>query len=158
MGRGDALFMNPQILFEYSNRGVDRHRGVHEHLPVRRESQVIAETRKELVDLDVGLVNYYIVPFSSSDCFGPKANRVNGRCTLVLGDEIKPRRVRRPNERSYPMIETLRQIRLSPRFAVVQHQPELVALVSRTLLGAVGDVTSIGRIERGRVAGGIVGG
>ena len=44
------------------------------------------------------------------------------------------------------------------RLAVVQHQAEAVALVSRALLGAVGDVLAIGRIERRRVAGGIVGG
>src|SRR5579864_3012466 len=56
------------------------------------------------------------------------------------------------------MIKVLRQILLLPRFAVVEHQAETVALVSRTLLGAVGDVAAIGRIERRRVAGGIVGG
>ena len=56
------------------------------------------------------------------------------------------------------MLETLRQVFLLARLPVVQHQPETVALVSRTLLGAVGDVAAIGRIERRRVAGGIVGG
>src|ERR1022692_2480802 len=56
------------------------------------------------------------------------------------------------------MIETLRYILLHARLAVVQHQAEAVALVSRTLLSAVGDVAVIGRIERRRVAGGIVGG
>src|ERR1017187_743327 len=56
------------------------------------------------------------------------------------------------------MIETLRYILLLARLAVVQHQAEAVALVARTLLGAVGDVAAIGRIERRRVAGGIVGG
>ena len=47
---------------------------------------------------------------------------------------------------------------LLPRLPVVKHQPEPVTLISRTLLGAVGDVLAIGRIERSRVAGGIVGG
>src|ERR1700692_1535694 len=56
------------------------------------------------------------------------------------------------------MIEALCQTLLLSGLAVVQHQPEAVALVSRTLLGAVGDVVAIGRIERRRVAGGIVGG
>src|ERR1039457_2344555 len=56
------------------------------------------------------------------------------------------------------MIEALRYILLHARLAVVQYQAEAVALVSRTLLGAVGDVAAIGRIERRRVAGGIVGG
>src|ERR1035437_3316990 len=56
------------------------------------------------------------------------------------------------------MIETLRYIILRARLAVVEHQSEAGALVSRTLLGAVGDVAAIGRIERCRVAGGIVGG
>ena len=56
------------------------------------------------------------------------------------------------------MIQVLCQILLLARLPVVQHQPEAVALVSRTLLGAVGDVAAIGRIERRRVAGGIVGG
>src|ERR1039457_703285 len=56
------------------------------------------------------------------------------------------------------MIETLRYILLLARLAVVQHQAEAVALVSRTLLGAGGGVRAIGRIERRRVAGGIVGG
>src|ERR1017187_11002475 len=56
------------------------------------------------------------------------------------------------------MIETLRYILPLACLAVVQHQAEAVALVSRTLLGAVGDVAAIGRIEWRRVAGGIVGG
>src|ERR1017187_5270564 len=56
------------------------------------------------------------------------------------------------------MIETLRYILLLARLAVVQHEAEAVALVSRTLLGAVGDVAAIGGIERRGVAGGIVGG
>src|SRR5205807_2517802 len=47
---------------------------------------------------------------------------------------------------------------LLARVPVVEHQAEAVALVSRTLLGAVGDVAAIGGIERRRVAGGIVGG
>src|ERR1700722_13330957 len=56
------------------------------------------------------------------------------------------------------MIEVLRQVLLLAGLAVIQHQAEAVALVSRTLLGAIGDVLAVGRIERGRVAGGIVGG
>src|ERR1019366_7330612 len=56
------------------------------------------------------------------------------------------------------MIEILRHILLLACLAVVEHQPEAVALVSRTMLGAVGDVLAIGRIERRRIAGGIVGG
>src|ERR1700688_2718664 len=55
------------------------------------------------------------------------------------------------------MIEVFGCISLLASLAVVEHQPEAVALVSRTLLGAVGDVTAIGRVERRRVAGRIVG-
>src|SRR6266446_5071432 len=56
------------------------------------------------------------------------------------------------------MIKALGQILLLSRLAVIQHQPKAVALVSRTLLGAVGDVAAVGGIERRRVAGGILGG
>src|SRR5579864_858063 len=76
----------------------------------------------------------------------------------ALPGEINPLRVFGPNKRSHPTIEVLSQILLLPRLAVVEHQAEAVALVSRTLLGAVGDVASIGRIERRRVAGRIIGG
>src|ERR1700686_2968393 len=55
------------------------------------------------------------------------------------------------------MIEVFGCISLLAGLAVVEHESEAVALVSRTLLGAVGDVAAIGRIERGRVAGGIIG-
>src|SRR5580692_4926188 len=82
---------------------------------------------------------------------------VNRRLALIFGGQIKFV-FSGPAKRSHPMIPILRQVSLLPRLAVVQHQPETVALVSRTLLGAVGDVASIGRIERRRVAGRIVGG
>src|SRR5208282_3488826 len=41
--------------------------------------------------------------------------------------------------------------------AVVQHQAEAVGLIPRTLLGAVGYVAAVGRVERGRVARRVVG-
>jgi len=82
---------------------------------------------------------------------------VNWRLALIFAgeDNLMPPS---PAERPHPMIEISRHILFLPRLAVVQHQPEAVALVSRTLLGAVGDVLAIGRIERSRVAGGMVGG
>src|ERR1035441_9796687 len=86
------------------------------------------------------------------------ANFVKWRLSFVLGGEIKLGGIRCPDEASDPVVKILREIFLLPRLAVVQHQPEAIALVSRTLLGAVGDVLAIGRIERRRVAGGIVGG
>src|ERR1035437_4525674 len=86
------------------------------------------------------------------------ANFVKWRLSFVLGGEIKLGGIRCPDEASDPVVKILREIFLLPRLAVVQPQPEAIALVSRTLLGAVGDVAAIGRIERRRVAGGIVGG
>src|ERR1035441_3312614 len=86
------------------------------------------------------------------------ANFVKWRLSFVLGGEIKLGGIRCPDEASDPVVKILREIFLLPRLAGVQHQPEAIALVSRTLLGAVGDVLAIGRIERRRVAGGIVGG
>src|SRR3984893_12582514 len=77
---------------------------------------------------------------------------------FVLRAEIDRLGIGRPCKRSNPMVKVLRQILLLAGLAVVQHQAEAVALVSRTLLGAVGDVVTIGRIERCRVAGRIVGG
>src|SRR5258708_26818755 len=74
----------------------------------------------------------------------------------MLRTEVDRLRVRSPDERSNPMIETLRYIFFLPRLTVIQHQPEAVALVSRTLLGAVCDVLAIRRIQRRRVAGWIV--
>src|ERR1035441_10016916 len=82
--------------------------------------------------------------------------RINRSLALILGVEINARRIRRPGEGTDPSIEVFRQIPLLSRLAVVQHQPKAVALVSRTLLDAVGDVLAIGRIERSRVASGIV--
>src|SRR5580693_3590628 len=82
----------------------------------------------------------------------------NALCIRVLGNIEDGLGIWRPCKRLNPVVSVLRQTRLLARLAVVQHQPEAVALVSRTLLGAVGDVAAIGRIERRRVAGGIVGG
>src|ERR1700678_3608147 len=76
----------------------------------------------------------------------------------ILRGKKYPEGIRCPCKRSYPTIPILGEIPLLSRLAVIEHQAEAVALVSRTLLGAVGDVTAIGRIERRRVAGGIVGG
>src|SRR5579872_6185877 len=56
------------------------------------------------------------------------------------------------------MIKVLGQIFLLAGFAVVEHEAEAVTFVSGALLSAVGDVLPIGRVERRRVAGGIVGG
>src|ERR1700722_11301 len=77
--------------------------------------------------------------------------------TLFFRGKVNSFRISSPNIRTHPTIEILREILLLFRLAVVQHQAEAVALVSRTLLGAVGDVAAIGRIERRRVAGGSVG-
>src|SRR6266849_5870545 len=82
---------------------------------------------------------------------------VNRRLALIFGGEDNLVSSS-PTERSHPAIKILRHIPLLSRLPVIQHQPEAVALVSRTLLGAVGDVVTIGRIERCRVAGGIVDG
>src|SRR5579871_249512 len=56
------------------------------------------------------------------------------------------------------MIKILRQVLLLSCLAVVEHEAEAVALISRTLLGAVGDVAPVGRIKRRSIARGIVGG
>src|SRR5579864_3971523 len=120
--------------------------------------------------------NYVIVVSVSYDDFSIKAvgfgiaidsncliegavnrERDDGRVVLPLMRKIDSLRIRRPHERANPRVELFRQILLLPRLAVVQHQLEAVALVSRTLLGAVGDVAAIGRIERRRVAGRIFG-
>src|SRR5258708_11958447 len=77
---------------------------------------------------------------------------------FVFCSEVDGLGIGRPGKRSNPVIEILCQILLLSRLAVVEHQAEAVALVSRALLGAVGDAAAIGRIERRRVAGGIVGG
>src|ERR1035438_5887312 len=77
--------------------------------------------------------------------------------TFVLCAEIDPFGIEGPCKRSDPMIKVLRQILLLRRLAVVEHQAELVALVSRTPLSAVGNVAAVGRIERRGVAGRIVG-
>src|SRR5271166_487766 len=82
---------------------------------------------------------------------------VNRRLTVIFGGQINFVSSG-PAKRSHPTIEILRKILLLARLAVVEHEAEAVALVSRTLLGAVGDVAAIGRIERRRVASGIVGG
>src|SRR5258708_7569831 len=82
---------------------------------------------------------------------------VNRRLTLILGCEVNLM-CSQPAKRPDPAIKIFGQILLLPRPAVVQQQPESIALISRTLLRAVGDVLAIGRIEWSRVAGGIVGG
>src|SRR5208283_2654396 len=87
-----------------------------------------------------------------------KPNAIDWSLTLMLGGEVYLLGIRSPDKRTDPSVEVFRQILLLSRLPVVQHQAEAVALVSRTLLGAVGDVLAIGRIERSRVAGGIVGG
>src|SRR5882724_6815123 len=85
-------------------------------------------------------------------------NRKNWRGPRHFRIEIDARRIWSPSECSNPVAKRFRKFFLRPSFPLVQHQPKAVALVSRTLLGAVGDVLAIGRIERRRVAGGIVGG
>src|SRR5579862_960624 len=83
---------------------------------------------------------------------------VDERMTFVLRTEVNCLRVGRPSERSDPLQELFGQVFLLAGLAVVEHQAKAVALVSGTLLGAVGDVAAVRRIERRRVAGGIVGG
>ena len=85
-------------------------------------------------------------------------DRINWRRCPLSPRRSKSSANRRPDIGAYPTVNILYQIFLLACLAVVEHQPEAVALVSRTLLGAVGDVAAIGRIERRRVAGGIVGG
>ena len=63
-------------------------------------------------------------------------------------------RMSRPSDRS----EHLRQILLAPVFRSYSISRNRSTLVSRTLLRSVGDVFAVGRIERCRVARGIVGG
>src|SRR5215468_7078078 len=76
----------------------------------------------------------------------------------MLGGEVDRRRVGRPRERAHPMIEVWSEIFFLAGLAIVEHEAEAVALVSRTLLGAVGDVASVGGIEWGCVTSGVVGG
>src|SRR5208282_1089628 len=86
-----------------------------------------------------------------------KPNAIYGSRTLMLGGEVDLSGIRSPDKGTDPSVKIFRKILFLPRLAVVEHQPKAVALVSRTLLGAVGDVLAIGRIERSRVAAGIVG-
>src|ERR1039458_8584567 len=65
-----------------------------------------------------------------------------------LHDHIKMGRVGRPNKAANPEIKIVRRGTSLTRLTVVEHEAETVALVSRTLLGAVGDVAAIGGIER----------
>src|SRR5579872_2067208 len=83
---------------------------------------------------------------------------VNRIFSLVLRREIDRLRIGMPGESSNPLEFGGRQISLFAGLSVVEHEAEAVALVAGTLLGAVGDVASIGRVERRCVAGGIVGG
>src|SRR5215472_9461098 len=76
----------------------------------------------------------------------------------MLRSEVYVFRIWRPGKSSYPLIEIGSEVFLLAGLAVVEHEAEAVALVSGTLLGAVGDVASIGGVERRRVAGGIIGG
>src|SRR5208283_228006 len=87
-----------------------------------------------------------------------KPNAIYGSLTLMLGGEVDLSGIRSPDKGTDPSVKIFRKILFLPRLAVVEHQAKAVALVSRTLLGAVGDVLAIGRVERSRVAGGIVGG
>src|SRR5450631_1940475 len=114
---------------------------------VGRQSQIVIEARKKGIDLDIRLLNRDVVAFFCIDLRG-ETDRVHWRCSFILRDKIKMRRVRRPNITSHPLIETLGQIPLLTRLAVVEYEAEAVALVSRTRLGAVGDEAAIGRLER----------
>src|ERR1700756_5088733 len=78
--------------------------------------------------------------------------------TQMLGAEVDGLRVACPRVGSDPVIEGGREFSFLAVLPVVEHEAEAVALISGTLLGAVGDVASVGRIEWRRVAGGIVGG
>src|ERR1700723_380020 len=77
----------------------------------------------------------------------------------MVRNVVDPHGVRGPDQGADPIrfstSGNLPRLTVGP---VEYHQPKLGALVSRTLLGAVGDVAAVGRIERRRVAGGIVGG
>src|SRR5215831_12649931 len=76
----------------------------------------------------------------------------------VLGGEVNRFGIGRPRERSYPVIEIRSEVVLLAGFAIVEHEAEAVALVTGTLLGAVGDVAAVGGIEGGGIAGRVVGG
>src|SRR5215469_2323177 len=82
---------------------------------------------------------------------------MDGGDAFILRIEIESKRVRRPGKGSHPAVKTSGKILFFPRLAVVQHQPPAVALVSRTLLGAIGDVVAIPRIERSIVGGLVLG-
>src|SRR5215472_18576944 len=80
---------------------------------------------------------------------------MDGGDAFILGVEIESLRVRRPGKSSHPAVKTFGKSPLFAGLAVVQHQPPAVALVSRTYLGAIGDVVAIRRIE-GSIVGGLV--
>src|SRR5579862_4821138 len=109
------------------------------------------------MDVDIRLANGNVVALFCLS-LGQESDRLDRRCTLIFSNEIEAGGIRSPRIGSDPMVEALRQVLLLAGLPVVKHEAEAVALVSRTLLGAVGDVAAIGRIERRRVAGEIVGG
>src|SRR5581483_8934766 len=57
--------------------------------------------------------------------------------SLSVDGEIEPGRIRQPREAADPPIQVFCQVLLLSRLPVIQHQPEAVALIPRTLLRAV---------------------
>ena len=90
--------------------------------------------------------------------FRVNSQNIQRRAALRLRGIENVFRVRRPDVGSNPLVYFFCSDGLLTGLSVIQHQPEAVGFESRPLLGAVGDVAAIGRIERRRVAGGIVGG
>src|SRR5437870_3249212 len=100
-------------------------------------------------DLSVNAGNVIVVPIEHFDRMTTlkadfRHNLINRRSALVLGIEENLVSVSSgPAEGPDPAVEILRQILPHSRLALIQHQPKAVALVSWTLLGAVGDVLAI---------------
>src|SRR5207245_7151840 len=76
-----------------------------------------------------------------------RRNRINRGLALVLGSK-EDLVSSGPTERTHPPVEVLREVLLLSRLPVIPHQAPAVALVSRTLLRAIGDVLPIRRIKR----------
>ena len=132
---------------ERSARDIDLARAADRH-PRKQNCPSAVDNRKVIV-----------VPGSDfADLSVVHPDLVDRRFAGFFGSKINDFRTRIPGDRAHPAIKVRCQTLLLPRLPVKQHQPKAVAFVSRTLLGAVGDVLAIGRIERSRVAGGIVGG
>src|SRR5215467_10800847 len=95
------------------------------------------------------LVRFGLASYEHDDeLFRRNIDGVNRTLTGVLAREIHSRRIWSPGESSDPLIEIPSYFLFASRLSVVQHQAPAVALVSRTLLRAIGDVLPVRRIER----------